>query len=218
MGTGDASPVTDTGYPRRTGMGRHRDGARVVVRGRESRPHGEGEQGTDRQAVQQERSVDSDHQADKAWLLSVQRKLYQWSRQHLDESYRELWNWIIDPRNLRCAWARVATNQGKRTAGIDGKTVGSIRRDIASTGMVASMSRKGNCWDNAPTESFFNSLKNERVHGTTYATRAHAQADLFDYIEVFYNRKRRHSTLGYCSPVQFLENWISEQTAQQQVA
>jgi retron-type reverse transcriptase len=74
--------------------------------------------------------VDSDHQADKAWLLSVQRKLYQWSRQNLDESYRELWNWIIDPRNLRCAWARVATNQGKRTAGIDGKTVGSIRRDL----------------------------------------------------------------------------------------
>ena len=130
MGTGDTSPVTDTGYPRRTGMGRQRDGARVVVRGRESRPHGEGEQGTDRRAKPQERSVDSDHQADKAWLLSVQRKLYQWSRQNLDESYRELWNWIIDPRNLRCAWARVATNQGKRTAGIDGKTVGSIRRDI----------------------------------------------------------------------------------------
>ena len=130
MGTGDTSPVTDTGYPRRTGMGRQRDGARVVVRGRESRPHGEGEQGTDQRAKPQERSVDSDHQADKAWLLSVQRKLYQWSRQNLDESYRELWNWIIDPRNLRCAWARVATNQGKRTAGIDGKTVGSIRRDI----------------------------------------------------------------------------------------
>jgi len=122
MGTGDTSPVTDTGYPRRTGMGRQRDGARVVVRGRESRSHGEGEQGTDRRAKPQERSVDSDHQADKAWLLSVQCKLYQWSRQNLDESYRELWNWIIDPRNLRCAWARVATNQGKRTAGIDGKT------------------------------------------------------------------------------------------------
>jgi len=90
--------------------------------------------------------VDSDHQADKAWLLSVQRKLYQWSRQHPDESYRELWNWIIDPRNLRCAWARVATNQGKRTAGIDGKTVGSIRRDIgedAYLGEVRSALRRG---------------------------------------------------------------------------
>lgn len=76
-------------------------------------------------------------------------------------------------------------------------------------GISSSMSRKGNCWDNAPTESFFNSLKNERVHGTVYATRAHAQADLFEYIEIFYNRRRRHSTLGYSSPVQFLEDWIS---------
>ena len=75
--------------------------------------------------------------------------------------------------------------------------------------------RKGNCWDNAPTESFFNSLKNERVHGTIYATRADAERDLFDYIAVFYNRRRRHSTLGYCSPVQFLENWISKQQNQQ---
>ena len=48
------------------------------------------------------------------------------------------------------------------------------------------MSRKGNCWDNAPTESFFNSLKNERVHGTRYSTRDEAIADLFDYIEPFY--------------------------------
>jgi transposase InsO family protein len=89
---------------------------------------------------------------------------------------------------------------------------------LTEYGMAASMSRKGNCWDNAPTESFFNSLKNERVHGTTYATRADAQADLFEYIEVFYNRSRRHSTLGYSSPVRFLENWISEHAAQQPMA
>ena len=63
-----------------------------------------------------------------------------------------------------------------------------------------------NCWDNAPTESFFISLKNERVHGTRYGTRAEAEADLFDYIVPFYNRKRLHSTLGYASPVAFLEN------------
>ena len=68
-----------------------------------------------------------------------------------------------------------------------------------------------NCWDNAPTESFFNSLKNERVHGTRYGTRAEAEADLFDYIVPFYNRKRLHSTLGYASPVAFLENWITAQ-------
>jgi transposase InsO family protein len=89
---------------------------------------------------------------------------------------------------------------------------------LAEYDMTASMSRKGDCWDNAPTESFFNSLKNERVHGTSYPTRADAQADLFEYIEVFYNRSRRHSTLGYSSPVQFLENWISKQVEQQSKA
>lgn len=89
---------------------------------------------------------------------------------------------------------------------------------LTEYGMTASMSRKGNCWDNAPSESFFNSLKNERVHGTSYATRADAQADLFEYIEVFYNRSRRHSTLGYSSPVRFLENWISKHAAQQSLA
>ena len=89
---------------------------------------------------------------------------------------------------------------------------------LAEYGMTASMSRKGNCWDNAPTESFFNSLKNERVHGARYTTRAEATADLFEYIEVFYNRSRRHSTLGYSSPVRFLENWISKHAAQQSMA
>nr|WP_126445349.1 IS3 family transposase [Sulfuricystis multivorans] len=78
-------------------------------------------------------------------------------------------------------------------------------------GMVCSMSRKGNCWDNAPTESFCNSLKNERVHGARYGTRTETEADLFDYIEPFYNRKRIHSTLGYASPVKFMEDWISAQ-------
>lgn len=85
---------------------------------------------------------------------------------------------------------------------------------LTEYGMTASMSRKGKCWDNAPTESFFNSLKNEQGHGTTYATRATAQADLFEYIEVFYNRSRRHSTLGYSSPVRFLEDWISKHVDQ----
>jgi hypothetical protein len=89
---------------------------------------------------------------------------------------------------------------------------------VAEYGMTASMSRKGNCWDNTPTENFFNSLKNERVHGTTSATRADAQADLFESIEVFYNRGRRHSMLGYNSPFRFLENWISEQAARQPTA
>ena len=66
-----------------------------------------------------------------------------------------------------------------------------------------SMSRKGNCWDNAPAESFFATLKKELVHHETYATRLDARASLFDYIEVFYNRERRHSALGYVSPLAF---------------
>jgi len=61
-----------------------------------------------------------------------------------------------------------------------------------------------------PTESFFNRLKNERVRGTRYARRSEAQGDLFEYIEVFYNRRRRPCTLGYRSPTQFLEDWISK--------
>jgi transposase InsO family protein len=64
-----------------------------------------------------------------------------------------------------------------------------------------SMSRRANCWDNAPAESFFATLKKELVHHETYATRAIARVSLFDYIEVFYNRERRHSALGYVSPL-----------------
>lgn len=69
--------------------------------------------------------------------------------------------------------------------------------------VTCSMSRKGNCWDNAPMESFFATLKKEHVHHQRYATRAEARQSLFEYIEVFYNRVRRHSSLGYLSPLQF---------------
>jgi putative transposase len=86
-----------------------------------------------------------------------------------------------------------------------------FRERLADYGMTQSMSRHGNCWDNAPTESFFNSLKNERVHGVRYATRVEAEADLFQYIAVFYNRNRRHSTLDYRSPTQFLADWHQAQ-------
>jgi len=70
--------------------------------------------------------------------------------------------------------------------------------------MTCSMSRIGNCWDNASTESWFNSFKNERVHGIRHATHAQIKAAAFEYIEIFYNRKWQHSTLGYKSPKQFL--------------
>jgi putative transposase len=62
------------------------------------------------------------------------------------------------------------------------------------------MSRKGNCWDNAPAESFFASVKRELVYRTTVATRAEARAALFEWIAIWYNRKRTHSAVGYVSP------------------
>ena len=74
------------------------------------------------------------------------------------------------------------------------------RQALASRGLQCSMSRKGNCWDNAVVESFFSSLKQELVYPTDFATRHQARSALFEYIEVFYNRQRRHSSLGYLSP------------------
>ena len=74
---------------------------------------------------------------------------------------------------------------------------------LADNGIVCSMSRSGNVWDNAAMESFFSSLKTERIRGKVYRTRDAARADVFDYIERFYNTVRRHSTIGYLSPVEF---------------
>jgi hypothetical protein len=77
--------------------------------------------------VAEEASVDSDERADEALLFGVQRKLYQCRRNNPDTCYRELWNWVTDLRNLRCAWRKIASNKGSRTAGIDGMTVGRIQ-------------------------------------------------------------------------------------------
>jgi putative transposase len=74
---------------------------------------------------------------------------------------------------------------------------------MADNGVTCSMSRSGNVWDNAAMESFFSSLKTERIRGRVYRTRDDARADVFDYIERFYNAVRRHSTIGYISPVEF---------------
>ena len=78
-----------------------------------------------------------------------------------------------------------------------------FQRLLADNGVICSMSRSGNVWDNAAMESFFSSLKTERTARKIYRTRDEAKADVFDYIERFYNPKRRHSTLGYLSPMEF---------------
>jgi putative transposase len=78
-----------------------------------------------------------------------------------------------------------------------------FQRLMADHGVCCSMSRAGNVWDNAAIESFFSSLKTERTARKTYRTRNEAKADVFDYVERFYNPHRRHSTLGYLSPADF---------------
>ena len=77
------------------------------------------------------------------------------------------------------------------------------QRRLAEERITCSMSRRGNCWDNAPMESFFASLKKELVHDEDYATREEAKASIFEYIEAFYNRVRRHSSLGYVAPDEY---------------
>lgn len=78
-----------------------------------------------------------------------------------------------------------------------------FQRLLSDHGITCSMSRSGNCWDNAAMESFFSSLKTERIGRKIYRTRDEARADVFDYIERFYNVKRRHSAIGYTSPMEF---------------
>lgn len=89
------------------------------------------------------------------------------------------------------------TDQGSQYAAAD------YREMLASNGIECSMSRKGNCWDNAVAESFFHTLKTELVHHEDYRSRTEAKASIFEYIEVFYNRQRRHSTIRQMAPLAF---------------
>lgn len=82
-------------------------------------------------------------------------------------------------------------------------TSAAYRRQIEGSGMICSMSRKGACYDNAVAESFFHTLKTELVYGKRYGTRAEAKQSIFKYIELFYNRKRRHSHLNYQAPMEY---------------
>lgn len=77
------------------------------------------------------------------------------------------------------------------------------QQHLRAAGITGSMSRRGNCWDNACVESFFGTLKQELIHHRRYRTREEAKQEIFEYLEVFYNRQRRHSTLGYQSPAEY---------------
>ena len=95
---------------------------------------------------------------------------------------------------------------------------GDYQDALDDLGVVCSMSRKGNCWDNAVAESFFATLKTECVYTRRFATRAEAREAIFEFIEVFYNGTRRHSTLGYLSPAEFEMKFDQESDTQKTAA
>ena len=146
----------------------------------------------------------------------------------LDLFNREAVGWSLKPRMaadivtdaLTTAWFRKKPAAGLMHHSDRGSQYAShaFQGKLEEYGMICPMSRKGNCWDNAPTESWFNSFKNERVHGLHYETREEMTSMSFEYIEVLYNRKRQHSTLGYKPPIRFLSDWLIAQQKEKLVA
>jgi transposase InsO family protein len=88
-----------------------------------------------------------------------------------------------------------------------------FRKMLSENNMIQSMSRKGDCWDNACAENFFSLLKNEEVYMHRYKTREQSRMRIFEYIEVFYNRQRSHSFLDYLSPVEYEMKWLQQKIA-----
>ncbi len=111
---------------------------------------------------------------------------------------------LIEDALLKAIWNRKPksglifhSDRGSQYASRDFKKI------LRNYQIVSSMSRKGNCWDNAVAESFFRTIKTELIYHCRYKTRNEAKKDIFEYIEVFYNRKRIHSSIGYISPMEF---------------
>lgn len=131
----------------------------------------------------------------------------------LDLYSRKIVGWSMQQtlaRHLPLAALRMALKQRRPTAGwLHHSDQGSqyastdYQQLLADHGACVSMSRRGNCYDQAPVESFFSTLKMECVQNVVFQTREQAKAALFDYIEVFYNRQRLHSSLGYLSPIEY---------------
>jgi transposase InsO family protein len=131
----------------------------------------------------------------------------------LDLASRRVVGWAMRhtlERGLALDALRMALGQRQPAAGVlhhsdrgSQYASGEYQALLTQHGMTCSMSRKGDCWDNAVVESFFATLKAEVVDAADWATREEARAALFEYIEVWYNRQRRHSSLGYRSPVQY---------------
>lgn len=164
---------------------------------------------------------------DRVWVSDI---TYLWTRQGwlylaviLDLFHRQVVGWSMSHRinkklimdALRMGvWHRcpapgliLHSDRGSQYCSHD------FQKLLKMNGMISSMSRKGDCWDNAVAESFFGSLKTERVFFTNYNTRDEARRDIVDYIEMFYNSKRRHSYLGYLSPREYEEMWLLKKAA-----
>jgi transposase InsO family protein len=162
-----------------------------------------------------------------AWVSDI---TYLWTREGwlyliviLDLFSRRVVGWALDDRITRQLALDALTmalqhrlvgpglvchsDRGSQYASADYQAV------LAAHGLVCSMSRRGNCWDNAVAESFFSTLKMELAHEADWATKAGARADVTEYLEIFYNRQRRHSALGYLSPVAFERQHEEKQAA-----
>lgn len=149
-------------------------------------------------------------QTDEGWLyLAATMDLYQ----------RKIVGWSMDrsmTRRLVCNALEMGikrSNPGKGLLHHSDRGVQYASKDfrkmLEKHGMICSMSRKGDCWDNAPMESFFHTLKTELVNYSRFKTREEAKRAIYEYIEIFYNRKRLHSSLGYLSPEEFEKKTLS---------
>lgn len=138
----------------------------------------------------------------------------------IDLFSRQVVGWALQPHMkqdlvrdaLRMAWFRRHPDAGLILHSDRGSQYCSdeFQAALKAYGMRSSMSRRGNCWDNAPTESLWGSLKVARLHGVRFVTRRAAMDEVIDWL-AFYNHRRLHSTLGYVSPMQFERNWLADQ-------
>jgi len=141
----------------------------------------------------------------------------------MDLFSRRIVGWAMAERitsELTCQALRMGLKQRRPSDGLMHHsdrgaqyTANDFQKLIKQHGITSSMSGKGNCYDNAPIESFFGRLKTELVHHCTYLTRQEARMSLFQHIEGFYNHRRRHSALGYLSPAAFEQAYLSAQDA-----
>ncbi len=132
-------------------------------------------------------------------LDSHSRKIVGWSMSHRMQT-----SLVIDALRMALGRRPLKDSELMHHSDRGSQYASQAYRDLLrERNITCSMSRKGNCWDNAMMESFFATLKKERIHHETYATRDEARESVFEYIEMFYNTKRRHSALGYMSPEEY---------------